>query len=361
MNRSRTLINLASFIVLSTLLVYIGVENYIVQQERGPRLTADFVDATGLRPRNDVTMRGVVVGSVTHVELIPTGTKVGVLLDPGTEVPKGTTAMIVRRSPIGELTIELEPGEGEPLPDGAHIAMSDTRPPPDVSETLEAFANILHAVPSEDLNTVVSELATAVDGRARDLARFAEASRALPERLLEIESELESLIRTGPELTGVFADNADVFADDITQLARLADLLRDKRFELVDLSREGAGFLKVAGGLIKDEKANLSCFIRDAGKANATVAAAQKDLIATLQTNHFFFDAVRQAVLKDPDGGTWFRVQVLPHQEPSARQYENKRPVPDVFPGRACNSRYGRGVGPAKGKAVLPDRSKVRR
>jgi ABC-type transporter Mla subunit MlaD len=179
--------------------------------------------------------------------------------------------------------------------------------------------------------------------------------------LLEIESELESLIRTGPELTGVLADNADVFADDITQLALLADILRDKRFELVDLSRDGARFLRVAGDLLADEKANLACFIRDSGKTNAILAAAKGDLAATLTTNHFFFDAVRQSVRKDPDGATWFRVQLLPHQEPSGEQYAPKRPVPDVFKGRACDSRYGRGVGRATGDAVVPDHSKIKR
>lgn len=359
MNRTRTLANVITFVLLSALLVVIGFQNFILESSNGPKLTIDFADASALSVRNDVTMRGVVVGSVTDVELASPNVEVEVTLESGTEVPSGTKALIVRRSPIGELTIELEPGTGPPLGDGGNIGVLDTVQPPDVSATIEAFADFLHAVPSEDLNTVVTELASAVRGRSEDLAKFTDASLKLPERLLEISDELESLIRNGPKVTGVLADNAEVLADDITQTALLADILRDRRFDLVDLNRNGARFLEIAGDLLADEKANLACFVRDSGRTNAALAARKRDLIRTLDDNHFFFDGVRQAVRVDPDGGTWFRVQLLPHSEPSGDTYESKREIPDVLLGRACETRYGTGVAAARGHAVLPPVSKL--
>jgi phospholipid/cholesterol/gamma-HCH transport system substrate-binding protein len=358
----RTLINVATFLLASLALAYYGATNLIVQQASGMHLAAEFSDASGIAERNDVTMRGVVVGSVTGVELTETGVMVDMRLNPGEDVPEGTEAMIVRRSPIGELTIELEPGDGEDLASGSTLPLADTQPPPDVSTTIEALADVLHAVPSEDLETVVSELSDAVRGRSEDLARFTDASAALPERLLEIESELESLITTGPELTGVFADNAEVFADDLRQTAVLADILRDRRYDLLNLYKDGARFSAVANDLLVAQKANLACFIRDAGTFNLAIAARRGDLEATLQKNHFFFDAVEQAVQKDPTGGTWFRVQLLPHQEPAGNVYAKRRKTPDVFPGRGCNSIYGKGVPAATdGNTVLAPRSAIRK
>jgi phospholipid/cholesterol/gamma-HCH transport system substrate-binding protein len=360
--RYRTLINVLTFVIASTALVYYGANNFILQGDEGVTLTAEFADAAGLRERNDVTMRGIGVGSVQKVELTDTGAAVEMSLAPGTEVPEGTKALIVRRSPIGELTIELEPGDGPALEDGAQIAVDDTVPPPDVSLTIEALADVLHAVPSEDLNTVVHELAMAVEGRASDLARFTDASAQLPERLLDIQTELEALIRTGPELTGVFADNADVLADDIRQTAVLADILRDNRYDLLDLYENGARFSQVAADLIVDEKANIACFIRDTGRLNARLARSRGDLVEVLDKNHFFFDAVEQAVQKDHKAYTWFRVQLLPHTEPQGRVYTPPRSSPDVFPGRACSSLYGGGVGPARqGKTKLAPGSSLRK
>ena len=362
MGSTRTLINVATFVIASFALAYFGATNLIVQQADGMALSAEFIDASGLSSRNDVTARGVVVGSVTDVELTGKGVLVHMRLNPGEDIPQGTEATIVRRSPIGELTIELEPGEGPDLPNGATLPLADTRPPPDVSTTIEALADVLHAVPADDLTTVVSEVADAVRGRSEDLARFTDASAALPERLLEIETELESLITTGPKLTGVFADNAEVFADDLRQTAVLADILRDRRYDLLDLYKNGARFSAVTNDLLVAQKANLACFIRDAGTFNLAIAARRGDLEATLQKNHFFFDAVEQAVQKDPSGGTWFRVQVLPHTEPSGKVYAKRRAVPDVFPGRACNSIYGRGVPAATdGNTILAPRSSVRK
>lgn len=361
MRAYRTLINVATFVALSIFLVWFGMSNLVLTQADGPQLNAEFTDSAGVRERNDVTMRGVVVGTVQEVSLTENGTMVEMELDPGTEVPEGTEAQIVRRSPIGELTIELIPGEGEALASGEAIASSDTLPPPDVSETIEVFADFLGAVPSDDLNTVVSELSKAVKGRSEDLARFTRASVELPEELLKIEDELESLIRTGPELTGVFADNADTFADDLAQTAGLADILRDRRYDLVELYRNGARFTEVAGDLIQDEKANLACLIRDIGDFNASIAAHRDWLAGTLDKNHFFFDALEQTVQKDARGWSWFRVQLLPHTEPSARRYGEQRPVPDVLPGRGCTSRYGTGVEASRGKVTLAPDSEIRR
>jgi phospholipid/cholesterol/gamma-HCH transport system substrate-binding protein len=362
--RKRVFVNLLSFLALSALLVYIGMTNFIVQQAQGMVLNAEFTDASGLQPRNDVTMRGTPVGSVSTVKLVDDLARVEIILDPGVDVPKGTIAEIVRRSPIGELTLELNPGEGPPLEDGAIIEASDTIPPPDVAKTIEVFAEVLHAVPSNDLHAVTRELANAVRGRGGDLARLSEAGADLPERILEVENELEALIKTGPQVTGVFADNADVLADDITQTKILAQILRDRRYDLLKLYREGASFSETYAGFLSEEKSNIACLIDDFGTINAVMAEGDNlhDLAATLDKNHFFFDAVEQTVQVGVDTNTWFRVQVLPHQEPQGRSYHPHRAVPDVYAGNACRSRYGPGVGPAnRGGVDLAPGSKLHR
>jgi phospholipid/cholesterol/gamma-HCH transport system substrate-binding protein len=353
----RVLVNVITFLIVAALLAYLGVKNLVDVRDKGSVLHARFTDASGLLPRNDVTMRGIPVGAVGTVELDEEGyVDVQILLDEGVEVPEGSVAEIVRRSPIGELTMELQPGDGEPLEGGDTIDVEDTLPPPDVSKTLETLADLLHAVPSENLDTVISELSQAVDGRAADLRTLSEAGVKLPERLLEIETELRALIETGPELTGVLADNADVLADDLTQTAKLADLLRDERYNLIALNRHGAEFATTAGGLLAREKANLSCLLSDFAEVNARVAAHRKDLAGTLDKNHFFFGAVEQAVQVGLDKGTWFRVQVLPHQEPAGASYAPHRDPPQVYRGLACDTRFGSGVGATRGNLpTVPD------
>jgi phospholipid/cholesterol/gamma-HCH transport system substrate-binding protein len=352
----RVVVNIAVFLAVSLLLIGMGITQLLMQGGAGLRINAEFTDASGLLPRNDVTLRGVTVGNVTDVSLTDEAVLVTLALDPGIEVPEGTEAIAVRRSPIGDMIVELTPGEGPAMAAGDTIPATHTSPAPDAGKTIEALADLLHSVPSEDLDTVVSEAALALKGRGRDLARLSEYGADLPERILEVETQLESMIRTGPKVTGVLADNADVLADDITRTAQLADILRARRYDLVDLYRNGARFTRVAGDLIAEEKPNIACLVRDFGNINTVLAATENlsNLAGTLDLNHFFFGGVDLIVQRGLDGRDWFRVQLLPHTEPSARIYEPQRNISDVFGADACRTRYGDGVGRGTQPTELP-------
>jgi phospholipid/cholesterol/gamma-HCH transport system substrate-binding protein len=345
----RMFTNLVVFLGLAILLVWAGATQFIMQPGGGRTATFDFVDASGLASRNDVTMRGVPVGHVKEVTLTSRGVvQVTVQLDPGSSMTGGTRAAITRRSPIGDLTLELTPGQGPQLSDGAHIGLRYTSSPPDPERTIEILAQVLHAVPAKDLGNLVSELATGLRGRGEDLATLSEASANLPERLLQVQAQLESLIQNGPKVTGVLADNAKELADDVTRTAQLADILRDRRYDLLALQKNGASFAQVAGGLLRDEKANVACLVSDFGDVNTAMAGDLTDLEHVLDLNHYFFDAVWIMVQKDKDKTLdWFRVHLLPPQDQQGQDYNPHRAEPGVYGGNSCQSRYGKGVGPA--------------
>ena len=340
----RTTINLVVFFALAFLLIFLAATTLVLPKGGGRTIRLRFVDAGGIQPRNDVTMLGVPSGAVRDVILLPNGlVEITAALEPGHLVPEGTRAEINRRSPIGDLTLELRPGTGPILPDGAVIGPRFNTPPPDAERTVETLARVLHAVPSRKLHNLVTELADAVRGRGRDLASLSVTTADFPEKLLKVKTELESLIRNGPKVTGVLAQNAESFANDLTFTARLADILRDRRFDLVELSRNGARFLRVADNLIASEKSNFACFIADMGTLNVALAQHPQFLAGVLELNHFFFDAVVDLVRPAKDRLDWFRVSLVPPGQPMGRAY--RRPAPDVFAAHACRSNYGPGVG----------------
>ena len=355
----RTLVNVITFLVISGFLVWFGFTRFLFPADGGRTVSLETTNASGLLPRSDVTIRGVPSGSIRGVVLTARGTAiVTVTLDPGVTIPEGTTAEITRRSPIGDITVELTPGDGATMPDGGMIPMSDVTTPPDPVETIRVLAEFLGAVEPEDLDTVVTELATGLRGRGRDLATLAEAGADLSERILLVQAELESLIRRGPNVLDVLAREAPVLADDIVQTALLADILRDRRFDLVDLMENGADLSEVFGEILSTEKANISCLVRDFGHVNAKIARAEnlQNLKDTLDLNHFFFGGIEQSVLPGKDGYDWFRVHFLSPQNPPGRSY--RRPPPDVFGASGCTSRYGPGVGPvgqSHGPYIAPD------
>ncbi len=350
MNPRRTFLNVITFVALSTFLLYYGLTKFIFPPEPGQTVIMTAPDAAGLLPRSDVTVRGVPSGDVRAVRLTDQGTtEVTIALDPGVVITEGTSAQITRRSPIGDITVELTPGQGAPLPDGGRIPIEAVTTPPDPVRTIEVLSNTLQALTPEDVGTVVEELATAVRGRGQDLATLSEAGADLPEKILEVRVQLESLINTGPKVLDVLAANAPTLADDFVLTAMLADILRDRRFDLVELSKNGANFADVFGELLARQKPNLACLINDFGEINATLAGGEnlQNLESVLDLNHFFFDAVWESVQTGKDGYGWFRVHFLPPQEPHGQSYQPKRAPPDVFGGHGCHNQYGKGVGPA--------------
>jgi hypothetical protein len=153
----------------------------------------------------------------------------------------------------------------------------------------------------------------------------------------------------GTDYHRALRERLKALADDLRQTALLADILRDRRFDLVELSRNGANFAEVFGELLATEKPNLACMLSDYGRINANIArdANLRNLIDVLELNHYFFGGADQAVQEGKDGYNWFRVHFLPPQKPPGRANEPPRQPPDVFGANACRSRYGPGVGPA--------------
>jgi virulence factor Mce-like protein len=352
-NRSRLLVNGITFLVISGTLLYFGLTQFLIPPEEGPRLTITVEDAAGLRPRNDVTVRGVPSGAVKAVLMNPDGTAdVIVQLESDVTVTEGTVAELTRRSPIGDITVNLIPGQGPELPDGGRIPLEDTILPPSPVETIEVLAQTLAAVDPAELEILVTELSDALRGRGSDLASLSESGANLPERILLVKAQLESLIKTGPEVLDVLVENRETLGDDITQTAILADILRDRRFDLVELMRNGADFSEVFASLITRDKANISCLVNDFADINQVLASPEnlQNLRDVLDLNQYFFGAVNQVVQESPsDNLDWFRVHFL-SVTGNAQKYAKHRPHNDVFAGNACHSRFGPGVGPASQK-----------
>jgi len=89
----------------------------------------------------------------------------------------------------------------------------------------------------------------------------------------------------------------------------------------VSLSEHGASFATLYNELLSSEKANIACLFTSFGGVNEVLAQPDnlQNLKNVLELNHYFFDAVWQAVRVGHDGLAWFRVQLLPHQEPPQR------------------------------------------
>jgi phospholipid/cholesterol/gamma-HCH transport system substrate-binding protein len=139
-----------------------------------------FASSGGIFTGSEVDYRGVGVGRVSDMKLIPGGVDVVLSINKNQRIPADTRAIVANRSAIGEQYVELEPrtSSGPYLKDGSTIRTSDTEVPIPPTELLTNLDNLVNSVPQDDLRTVVSEMGTAFAGTGRSLGQIIDTSNS---------------------------------------------------------------------------------------------------------------------------------------------------------------------------------------
>jgi phospholipid/cholesterol/gamma-HCH transport system substrate-binding protein len=254
-------IRVVAFVVLSLLGVSYLSLNYIGLGARlfGGQYTvsADFADSGGIFPNAEVTYRGVPVGRVAAMHLLPDGVRVDLRIDPHKpRIPASAKAVVTDRSAVGEQFVDLVPaGAGGPyLEPGAVIPMSRNQIPTSTQTLLLNLDLLVRGVDRRALATVVDELGTAFAGTGTDLQQLLDygdqlltaASAALPQTIRLIDDSrtvLETVNSTGAPLrnfarqlrllTGALRagdpDLRRVLANGPPAVSELTGLIRDNR------------------------------------------------------------------------------------------------------------------------------------
>lgn len=260
------------------------VAGYILANQAGVRVPlldpkpvrfwAELATAQAVTPGQGQSVRvaGVEIGQVADVQLANGRALVGLDVEPRyrTLLRSGATALLRSRTGLKDMFVEIDPGEGRPLPAGSRIPLSDTLPDVNPDEVLAA----LDADTRDYLKLLISGAGKGFRGNGtrfgealarlgplhRDLARV---SSALAERrrnlrrvvheyglvmaeLARRDRTLRELVRDSNRVFAAFAaeDRAlragvrrlpDALSATRTALARVEPFARDLRPTLRDL------------------------------------------------------------------------------------------------------------------------------
>ncbi len=360
MNR-RLVLNLAAFSAVAVLVIGYGAVNLFGNPFHQPVvLVTRMPETAGLRKGFSVTQDGVVVGTVSSVELADQGVDIAMELDEGVQVPGDVEARIVRASAIGEQRIDLSPtagGTAPPLPDGSRVPAAADAVPPNVEEVITQVQELLEALPTDDLNTVISESAAALQGRADDVHSLVRSTEIITSELLRRGDDLRTLLDTAPDVLDDLSDSGADIRRAVANTRAVAGILAARRTDIVDLLGEGADLAEVADPLVRDTRADLDCLVGSlADVTSGLQGQALADLDAALALNQDFFGAVEDVAVKGPtkdlghgggarDDQTWLRLQLLvPPPGPPALPYDPKRGTPTTRLGPACASSFDGGA-----------------
>lgn len=205
-----TIISLAVILVLFSGYLMVGLmrlnplrDEYVVHVE--------LAASGGLLERSEVTYRGVRVGSIKQIRLLPRKVVVDVAIDERNRIPVDTDVVVANLSLAGEQYLDFRPRRsgGPYLEDGDLIERRRTTTPVDFAELLASMSALAGQVEPRDLRKVVRALDRALSGAGGDLATLVDGGELMLASLVDLLPETRRLLRNSPVVLGTIADLQD--------------------------------------------------------------------------------------------------------------------------------------------------------
>jgi phospholipid/cholesterol/gamma-HCH transport system substrate-binding protein len=274
-------INLIAFLVISFGLIFLMATQVLSIFASTYSVYAIFPDAGGVFTQQEVTYRGLTVGRVGEMEVVPDGVKIELVVEDDYKIPEeNTEARVMFKSAVGEQFIDILPAsDSEPyLEDGSTIPIERTDIPVSTQALLTTTDTVLKGVPPESLKGAIDSLAEGLAGRGSDIALTLESLADLSETFAARAPEVEGILRNGTELGDSFLESSDDFKVAIRELVEVADLLEDNRFTIQDLMENANLTSDELVSLIRNNRGNLNKVIIQLAKINDFQADSGADI-----------------------------------------------------------------------------------
>jgi phospholipid/cholesterol/gamma-HCH transport system substrate-binding protein len=344
----RVLVNVAFFFVMFGIMASWAVQQVVSVDslDKPYPLAAEFTNAFGVLPNAEVTYLGVGYGTVERVERIPGGVRIDMNIERGRRIPAMSTALISRKSAVGEPYIDFAPpadapdaGEGPFLEPGDVVPRERTTVPLEFSELLRSASGVIASIPPEKLTTLIHEVAVGVEGRSQDLRALAVAGDELAATFAAETELLDRLAVNNTRLTRVFTEHRGDLASTLASLRQVSETLKNARGDTSLLLDRGSVLLSELSALVASQKANLDC---DLGVLEqlideTTTPRRLAELQALLRIGPRAYAQLYDTIDLEPDG-PWIRVGNISNDENLPAQYVPPRDLPPVAQVQACES-----------------------
>lgn len=245
----------------------------------GEEYKAEFSEAAGLRPEDEVRVAGVKVGKVLSVDLA--GDRVQVAFRAkGVELGDRSRADIRIKTLLGRKFLSVTPeGDGRLEPGGV-IPLGRTTSPYDVSEAFQELASGVGEIDDEQLARSFTVLADTFRDTPDEVRASLEGLGRLSRTLASRDSELRGLLDRAEGVSKVLAERDD----DLTAF------LGDSSLVLQELSRRREAISRLLDTTV-ELSAQLRALVRENRAELAPALDRLRDVTTMLRRNQANLDA----------------------------------------------------------------------
>lgn len=278
--------NLVLFFVGSFALLWLMATQVLSILQSTYSVVATFPDAGGVFTDQEVTYRGITVGRVGEMKVVPQGVELELIIKDDHKIPaEDTAARVMFKSAVGEQFVDILPSTDDPpyFKDGDTIALENTSIPVSTQALLSTTQSVLEGVPPEALAGAVDSLAEGLEGEGADIALFLESIADLSETFAGSGDEVIGILRNGTKVGEAFLRSKDDFANALRDLVIVADILADNRGNIETLLENSNLLSDELVRLIQENRGTLNKVIKQLAEINEFQAADAEEISKLLQ------------------------------------------------------------------------------
>ncbi|HET8663795.1 MAG TPA: MCE family protein [Nocardioides sp.] len=234
----------------------------------GPTYYADFSEAGGLKPNDEVRIAGVRVGKVDSVSLDGDHVKVAFRIDSGADFGPDTRAAIKVKTLLGAMYLALEPAGSGQMGEGSEIPVDRTSSPYDVVQAFSGLARTSERIDTDQLAKSLTTLADLTRHTPENFRKALSGVSALSSNLAARDEQIGTLLQNlhsvsttlnarDQDIVGLMRDSAVLFEALVTRRDAVHDLLTSTS----QLSRELTALVKQSRGDLKPALTHLSSVV----------------------------------------------------------------------------------------------------
>ncbi len=285
--------------VVATVVIVAGVIFGIQVTNGAPTYPINVVysSAPGLFTGAAVDVLGVKVGSVTNVQNVGDTVHVTLAVNQGTKIPASAFASLVAPQLLGSPDVDLNPGyTGGPfLSSNATIGENHTAVPVSTDELLKELQRSLSALNPHAVGSLVSNLATDLDGQGQNLNKLIASAAGTVQLLAEKGNDLGQLNGTLAQLTGTLDTDTAQIEQLIEQYDTVSSTVAQHSGQLNDAITQ---LSQASGNLVQLLVPNLQPLEADVGTVTTVGRTLDRNLAnvdAILQNGNSLFHGAQRA------------------------------------------------------------------
>jgi len=248
----------------------------------GTTYQANFSEAAGLMPDNEVRVAGVKVGTVSSVEL--EGDHVAVKFRVEDEwVGNNTTAAIKIKTLLGQKYLALDPrGNREQDPDQP-IPMSRTMAPYDVIEAFSGLQKTVGSIDSQQLAQSFRTMSDTFSNTPDDVRGALNGLSALSQTIASRDQQLKELLANTANVSRTVADRNAEFEKLLADGNLLLQEIRNRREQVSSLLNGTRALSAQLSGLVDDNSAQLGPTLEQLNRVTAMLQRNQDNLSRSIE------------------------------------------------------------------------------